>query len=582
MTDHTVLVVDDDPHFGRQLTDLLEVLGYAVTLAKTGTEAVDRFEQRKHDFVLTDLMLPGMSGVEVVRCIRNLPGGAVVPVMMTSAIYKNPRMFERELRELSVLEFLPKPFSLIDFGRKVGAVLDGKEMLEAPQPKITDTGSWRADELRSAMGDPPPKFEPLGTYDRRALLAMFIEIFRGHSAGALTLKKGRSVREVYFLNGYPVWAASEEADESLAAVLVKQGALKAADVTRVEERALQDGCSFRDAVQRLALADPRKVFHAERERVRRIVVGCFSWAQGDYEYSEGDEFVDRVGVAEVNPVSCLGEAVGRFLPVNHLAPDILPRASHHFLRGHRYRRLFPYLELPPALIGLDQAMESGLTVGDLFTKFAAAREDLIKYLWLMFRLGIAESMEAAPRPPERLTPDAMPVPAAVRAAADRVAAKGAAGVTPGTAAWPPVGTGAASRSGESALPGAAAAAGTRPSPAQRMREARQLMESADWPEAEDALRSLRAEYPSSAEVLSLLGRCIQKSAAGHPAGVAEARALMEEAVQLDPLHRPSLRYLAELCGEQSDDAGYKKAVASLRDIDPEDPWLQLHVDRSKF
>ncbi len=103
MSDQLVLVVEDDPHFGRQLIDLFEFLGYRVELATSGTEGVEQFEALDVDFLLTDLMLPGMSGVEVVKCVRGLPGGEHLPVMMMSAIYKNPRLFEKELRDLDIL-----------------------------------------------------------------------------------------------------------------------------------------------------------------------------------------------------------------------------------------------------------------------------------------------------------------------------------------------------------------------------------------------------------------------------------------------------------------------------------------------
>ena len=130
MRKRCILVVEDDEHFGRQLVDLLQFLGHEVTWAKTGPEGLDGFVRKRADLVLVDLMIPGMNGVVLVRKLRSIRGGATVPVLMMSAVYRNPRMFERELRALNVLEFLAKPFSLIDLGRTIGVILDEDTALE--------------------------------------------------------------------------------------------------------------------------------------------------------------------------------------------------------------------------------------------------------------------------------------------------------------------------------------------------------------------------------------------------------------------------------------------------------------------
>ena len=142
---HSILLVEDDPHFGKQLVDLFQFLGYRTTLAKSGEEAITAFTDAPYSFVLCDIMLPGMSGVDVIERLRTLESGDSVPVMLMSAVYKNPRLFRRELRRLNVLEFLPKPFSVIDVGRKVGAVLEEGQEVQSAEADITESGSWRAE-----------------------------------------------------------------------------------------------------------------------------------------------------------------------------------------------------------------------------------------------------------------------------------------------------------------------------------------------------------------------------------------------------------------------------------------------------
>ena len=75
----TIAVIDDDIHIGNVLEELLQREGYAVIRAYSGTEAVLLLECSRPDLVLLDLMLPGLSGEEVLAKIEG------IPVMVVSA-----------------------------------------------------------------------------------------------------------------------------------------------------------------------------------------------------------------------------------------------------------------------------------------------------------------------------------------------------------------------------------------------------------------------------------------------------------------------------------------------------------------
>ncbi len=69
----TILVVDDDVYIGDMLTDVLTREGYCVQHAYSGTEALLVLRAERPDLVLLDLMLPGLTGEEVLAQLAGIP-----------------------------------------------------------------------------------------------------------------------------------------------------------------------------------------------------------------------------------------------------------------------------------------------------------------------------------------------------------------------------------------------------------------------------------------------------------------------------------------------------------------------------
>ena len=68
-----ILIIDDDTHINDMLSEALQNEGYTVTKAYSGTEATMILSQSKPDLILLDLMLPGLSGEELLPTIKNIP-----------------------------------------------------------------------------------------------------------------------------------------------------------------------------------------------------------------------------------------------------------------------------------------------------------------------------------------------------------------------------------------------------------------------------------------------------------------------------------------------------------------------------
>jgi len=78
------LVIDDETMVRSTLTDVLEACGYAADAAESGEAALARFAAGRYRVVLTDLLMPGMSGLEVVAGVRRVDPG--VPVILLTGL----------------------------------------------------------------------------------------------------------------------------------------------------------------------------------------------------------------------------------------------------------------------------------------------------------------------------------------------------------------------------------------------------------------------------------------------------------------------------------------------------------------
>jgi CheY-like chemotaxis protein len=109
MNARRVLLVDDEPHVLRVLKLMLEREGYAISIARSGAEALAAVREHVPDVLVTDIQMPGMDGRELCIALeRDFPQRAFLVLVMTS-------MTDREHREwaarLPNLDFVEKPIS---------------------------------------------------------------------------------------------------------------------------------------------------------------------------------------------------------------------------------------------------------------------------------------------------------------------------------------------------------------------------------------------------------------------------------------------------------------------------------------
>jgi len=140
-----ILVVDDDRRMVRTLVDILRIDGNHASPAHSAQEALETLEREQIDCVLSDIRMPGVSGVELCRTIKKRD--PLLPVILMTA-YSDDRLVQDGLRE-GAIAVLPKPldintilpfFSSLLRGRSIAIVDDDHDFCVAVRKILKEEG----------------------------------------------------------------------------------------------------------------------------------------------------------------------------------------------------------------------------------------------------------------------------------------------------------------------------------------------------------------------------------------------------------------------------------------------------------
>lgn len=115
----TIAIIDDDTHISDMLTEILEKENYKVIRAYSGTEALYLLSENHPDLILLDLMLPGLSGEDVLKKINN------IPVIVISA--KADTDSKVDLLISGAADYITKPFEIRELLARITVQLRNSE-----------------------------------------------------------------------------------------------------------------------------------------------------------------------------------------------------------------------------------------------------------------------------------------------------------------------------------------------------------------------------------------------------------------------------------------------------------------------
>lgn len=120
-----IIIVEEDYLVGELTRDILSSAGYAVKLVPDSREALAAVKKAQPKLVITDIMMPGINGLDICKAITSDPALAEVKVMVMSA--KSFDIEKRRAQFCGALHFLPKPFTENCLLKAVKALLHAPE-----------------------------------------------------------------------------------------------------------------------------------------------------------------------------------------------------------------------------------------------------------------------------------------------------------------------------------------------------------------------------------------------------------------------------------------------------------------------
>jgi len=148
-----VLVVDDSLSVRKMVERALEMKGFEVLAASSGTEAMERIDSARPDLVVCDVVMPDVDGYRICEFVRTHPALAETPVLLISGIV-NSAVLERAAQVKSS-HVLRKPFTADDLARKVEELLTARSRATAPppaEPVVSSGETLTPGDLKAILG----------------------------------------------------------------------------------------------------------------------------------------------------------------------------------------------------------------------------------------------------------------------------------------------------------------------------------------------------------------------------------------------------------------------------------------------
>lgn len=213
----------------------------------------------------------------------------------------------------------------------------------------------------------PAQVPESGRLAELPLPRILIDLYASRFDGRLELTRARSQKTVIFQDGAPVGSESNLPTEQLTAVLQDLDLLSLDDRRRVDEHVRQKQCPEGVALLSLEVLDAKQLFEGMKQLLRRRILDCFGWVDGEYRLQPGEERREDLKPFRTDPYRLVQEGLQNHWSLDRMLQDLAPRMTAYASAGSRLGRIARRLVLDASvermIAGLNGRQALGTVIG---------------------------------------------------------------------------------------------------------------------------------------------------------------------------------------------------------------------------
>jgi DNA-binding response OmpR family regulator/tetratricopeptide (TPR) repeat protein len=276
-----ILIVEDDKHTRRILESLLARdpaladLKPEIIVTADGKDGLAAVEKQRFELVISDLLMPRMDGFQFCREMRKLKNGQGVPLIVTSAIYKDPAALNKLQTETGA-EFFAKPFQV-------------RELLALVRKLLTAAGGGdKAGKVLAVMkpveAAPLPQSTQAGKLADRGPARLLLDLAEQRASGVLMVMRGKVRKDCVLQHGTPVAVSSNLRTETLGHFLVQRGLLDEGRHQQALERAQASHDRLGRVLLELGWITEKELLHELGAQMRAKITAVLRWRDGAWSF----------------------------------------------------------------------------------------------------------------------------------------------------------------------------------------------------------------------------------------------------------------------------------------------------------
>ncbi len=307
MAPKTAVVVEDDKGIQALLRDALENDGFQVVVEGDGDAALKALTRRLPDLLVTDILLPGLGGFELIEGLRRLPGGEHVAVIAISGIYRGQRHKRMAADKLGVLAYFDKPFEVQALRVAVADALGSERATPAAKPSTVQQETTDARAAPTNVSVSALK----GNLKQRRFAEVLAALYRNRATGALLLKKDSHKKILYLKEGYPIFIKSNLMSECLGRVLVREKMISEEECEKslllMRDTGRQQGTTLIE----MGCISPHNLVFALQLQLEQKLFDVFAWPDGDFQFNAKIELPTQTIHLDMSIATIVYEGVRR-------------------------------------------------------------------------------------------------------------------------------------------------------------------------------------------------------------------------------------------------------------------------------